>query len=396
MKIAIIGQGYVGLPLALGAVAAGYHVVGFDNSDSKVEMLTNGRSYVEDISDSELAKALQTGKYLPSSIPTEIRDCKIKIVCVPTPLDSFKKPDLGSLESALTIIGQNMIANDLVILESTVAPGTTRQFVIPMLSLVSKISQNDLKVAFSPERIDPNNKIWNLSNTPKLISGINQESLTLASNFYQKLTNNIMHCASVEIAEMAKLLENSFRYINISFINEISRICNQLGINIKDVIEAAATKPYGFMPFYPSLGVGGHCIPVDSLYLSDLAKNIGVPSRFIELADQVNEEMPKFIIEKAKKKLNGLKGRNILVIGLSYKPNIADIRESPSIRLINELKKSGAQVKWHDDLVKEWEGSTSVPLDESYELAIIATEHSNLNLSLLGGVPILSSTGDFK
>lgn len=396
MNIAIIGQGYVGLPLTLATVAAGFNVVGFDNCDSKIDMLKSGRSYVEDVSDNELTEALQTGKYLPSSNPLEIRDCKIKIVCVPTPLDSFKKPDLSSLESALTIIGQNMIANDLVILESTVAPGTTRQFVIPMLSLVSKISQNDLKVAFSPERIDPNNKIWNLSNTPKLISGINQESLTLASNFYQKLTNNIMHCASVEIAEMAKLLENSFRYINISFINEISRICNQLGINIKDVIEAAATKPYGFMPFYPSLGVGGHCIPVDSLYLSDLAKSIGVPSRFIELADQVNEEMPKFIIEKAKKKLNGLKGRNILVIGLSYKPNIADIRESPSIRLINELKKSGAQVKWHDDLVKEWEGSTSVPLDENYELAIIATEHSNLNLSLLGGVPILSSTGDFK
>lgn len=396
MKIAIIGQGYVGLPLALAAVAAGFNVVGFDNSDLKIDMLKSGQSYIEDVSDNKLTEALQTGKYLPSSNPWEIRDCKIKIVCVPTPLDSFKKPDLSSLESALTIIGQNMIANDLIILESTVAPGTTRQFVIPMLSLVSKISHNNLKVAFSPERIDPNNKIWNLSNTPKLISGINQESLTLASNFYQKLANNVMHCASVEIAEMAKLLENSFRYINISFINEISRICNQLDINIKDVIEAAATKPYGFMPFYPSLGVGGHCIPVDSLYLSDLAKSIGVPSRFIELADQVNEEMPKFIIEKAKKKLNGLKGRNILVIGLSYKPNIADIRESPSIRLINELKKSGAQVKWHDDLVKEWEGSTSVPLDENYELAIIATEHSNLNLSLLGGVPILSSTGEFK
>jgi UDP-N-acetyl-D-glucosamine dehydrogenase len=376
MKIAIIGQGYVGLPLALAAVAAGFNVVGFDNSDSKIDMLKSGRSYIEDVSDNKLTEALQTGKYLPTSNPLEIRDCKIKIVCVPTPLDSFKKPDLSSLESALTIIGQNMIANDLVILESTVAPGTTRQFVIPMLSLVSKISQKNLKVAFSPERIDPNNKIWNLSNTPKLISGINQESLTLASNFYQKLANNVMHCASVEIAEMAKLLENSFRYINISFINEISRICNQLDINIKDVIEAAATKPYGFMPFYPSLGVGGHCIPVDSLYLSDLAKSIGVPSRFIEL--------------------DGLKGRNILVIGLSYKPNIADIRESPSIRLINELKKSGAQVKWHDDLVKEWEGSTSVPLDENYELAIIATEHSNLNLSLLGGVPILSSTGEFK
>jgi|694.fasta_scaffold68677_3 UDP-N-acetyl-D-glucosamine dehydrogenase len=396
MKIAIVGQGYVGLPLALGAVAAGYCVVGFDNSDSKVNMLKNGRSYVEDISDSELTKALKTGKYLPSSDPTEIRDCEIKIVCVPTPLDSFKKPDLTPLESALTIIGQNMVPTDLIILESTVAPGTTRQFVIPLLSLVSRISQNDLKVAFSPERIDPNNKIWNLSNTAKLISGFNQESLNVASDFYKKLTNNIVHCASLEIAEMAKLLENSFRYINISFINEISRICNQLDINIKDVIEAAETKPYGFMPFYPSLGVGGHCIPVDSLYLSDLAKSIGVPSKFIELAEQINEEMPKFIIEIAKKKLNGLSGRKILVIGLSYKPNIADIRESPSIRLINELKNSGAEVKWHDDLVKEWEGSTSVPLDENYELAIIATEHSNLNLSLLGKVPILSSTGNFK
>jgi UDP-N-acetyl-D-glucosamine dehydrogenase len=281
----------------------------------------------------------------------------------------------------------------LVILESTVAPGTTRDFLAPLLDLDFTRPENKFKLAFSPERIDPMNLNWTIKNTPKIVAGLTSEAKNLAVEFYSGFVEKIIECESVEVAETAKLLENSFRFINISFINEISIFCGKLGIDVNEVIKAASSKPYGFMPFYPSVGVGGHCIPVDPIYLANAAKKLGVPNRFINLAEQINQEMPEYFVGRATEKLGGLKNKRVLVVGVSYKPNVSDIRESPVKALIAGLKQKGAQVSWHDDLVKAWNGEKSVPLDSGFDLAIIATPHDYLDLSKLGNVPILNTRG---
>ena len=246
-------------------------------------------------------------------------------------------------------------------------------------------------VAYSPERIDPGNKKWNLGNVPKLISGMNQGSIDSAKTFYAKFVNELIECPSFEVAETAKLLENSFRYINISFVNELSMFCKNLGINIMDVVNAASTKPYGFMPFYPGIGVGGHCIPVDPLYLANKAREIGAPTEFIDLADRINQKMPGYFVELAEERLGGLSAKKILVVGVAYKPNISDVRETSVKALITGLRSKGADVYWHDDLVKKWDGENSVPLSNSYDLAILATPHDYLDLSKLGRVPLLNT-----
>jgi UDP-N-acetyl-D-glucosamine dehydrogenase len=234
---------------------------------------------------------------------------------------------------------------------------------------------------------------WTIKNTPKIVAGLTTESKNSAVRFYSEFIDEIIECDSVEVAETAKLLENSFRFINISFINEISIFCHKLGIDVNAVIKAASSKPYGFMPFYPSVGVGGHCIPVDPIYLANAAKTLGVPTRFINLAEQINHEMPIYFVDRAEEKLDGLKNKKILVVGVAYKPNIADIRESPAKLLIAGLKQKGAQVFWHDDLVKEWNGEESVALSNKYDLAILATPHDYLDLTKLGDVPILNTRG---
>jgi UDP-N-acetyl-D-glucosamine dehydrogenase len=265
--------------------------------------------------------------------------------------------------------------------------------IIPLIKSVSKFGDEDFTVAFSPERVDPLNDTWGIQNTPKLLSALTEDGYRLAFNFYSKFVNTIIKCDSVEVAETAKLLENSFRLINISFINEISIFCQKLGIEVNQVIEAAATKPFGFMPFYPSVGVGGHCIPVDPIYLATAAKSIGVPTRLIDLADQINQEMPGYFVGRAEEKIGGLNDKKVLVIGVSYKPNIADVRETPVEALILGLRDKGAEVFWHDDLVKEWNDERSVDLSNVYDLAIIATPHAYLDLTKLGDVPILNTRG---
>jgi UDP-N-acetyl-D-glucosamine dehydrogenase len=280
-----------------------------------------------------------------------------------------------------------------VILESTVQPGTTRDFLRPLIEDNSNLSANDLNIAYSPERIDPLNKNWHLKNTPKIVSGLNDTSTKKAVEFYSKFVDNIHVCQSPEIAELAKLLENSFRYVNISFINEFSVFCEKIGIDVLEVIAAAATKPYGFMPFYPSIGVGGHCIPVDPLYLANAAKEAGVTTRIIDLADKINQERPEYFVGRAEEKLGGLMNKKIIVIGVAYKPNVADVRESPVEQLISGLKQKGAQVSWHDDLVKVWKGEKSVALNANFDLAIIATLHDYLDLTILENMPILNTRG---
>jgi UDP-N-acetyl-D-glucosamine dehydrogenase len=391
-NVAVIGQGYVGLPLAIAISEVGISVIGIDKNTSLVNELNLGNTIIEDISSDQIKLAVESGRYSASTNYSRIKESSIILICVPTPL-SDHKPDISYLLDAVKSLSNYLKEGDLVIIESTIEPGTTRNVVIPLLEQVSGLSRDKFHVVFSPERIDPTNKNWDLKNTPKLVAGFTSYATKLASDFYSKFVTTIIECDSLEVAETAKLLENSFRLVNISFINELSIFCQKLGIDVNNVIKAAATKPYGFMPFYPSIGVGGHCIPVDPLYLANKARAIGAPTRFIELADQINQEMPGYFVGRAEEKVGGLKSKKVLVVGVSYKPNVADVRESPVEALMAGMKQKGAQVFWHDDLVKEWNGEKSVALSNEYDLAIIATPHTYLDLTKLGDVPILNTRG---
>jgi UDP-N-acetyl-D-glucosamine dehydrogenase len=393
MKLSIIGQGYVGLPLAISSAQAGYEVVGVDLNLEKVALLNNYKSPIEDISDSEIKNASLAGNYKASSNSYIHPSTEIICICVPTPLGSDHKPDLEILKAATTDVGKNLKPGMLVIIESTIQPGTTREVVVPILEKESGLSRDKFLVAYSPERIDPMNKKFTIKNTPKLVAGLTPEAATKAKEFYSKFIDQVDVCDSLEVAETAKLLENSFRLVNISFINELAMFCQKIGIDVNDVIKAASTKPYGFMPFYPSVGVGGHCIPVDPLYLAEAARAAGAPTRFIELADEINLAMPTYFVGRASEMLGGLKDKKVLVIGVSYKPNVADVRETPVEALITGLAKSGAVVSWHDDLVKNWNGQSSVALGSGFDLAILATPHDYLDLSLLGNTPLLNTRG---
>ena len=392
-KIAVVGQGYVGLPLAIAAANASFRVIGLDNNGNKVANLNNFISDIEGISSDELKKITSKGNYHATDDFSELAGAEIILICVPTPLGNNGKPDLKFLIEATTEVAKNMSKGTLVIIESTVAPGTTRNMIVPLIKSESKLGDENFTVAFSPERVDPLNDTWGIKNTPKLLSALTEEGYRLAFNFYSKFVNTIIKCDSTEVAETAKLLENSFRLINISFINEISIFCQKLGIEVNQVIKAASTKPFGFMPFYPSIGIGGHCIPVDPIYLATAAKSIGVPTRLIDLAHQINQEMPGYFVGRAEEKIGGLKDKKVLVIGVSYKPNMADVRETPVEALILGLRNKGAEVFWHDDLVKEWNDEKSVALSDVYDLAIIATPHAFLDLTKLGEVPILNTRG---
>ena len=393
LNVAVIGLGYVGLPLAIESAKADYSTIGFEIDLDRIRNLNLGISYLEDIDDDSLKDQIGSGKFRASQDFSEINQADVVVICVPTPLLDNHKPDLSAVQSAVNSIAKYLTKGQLVILESTVEPETTRKFLVPLLEKGSGLKSEEFDVVFSPERIDPTNKKWTLKNTPKIVAGLTNKAGTRAADFYSKFIDNVIVVESLEVAETAKLLENSFRLVNISFVNEISIFCQKLGIDVNAVINAASTKPYGFMPFYPSIGVGGHCIPVDPLYLSNKAREIGAPTRFIELADQINQEMPGYFVSRAEEKLGGLKGKKVLVVGVSYKPNVADVRESPVEALINGLKQKGAQVSWHDDLVKEWNGEMSVTLSIDFDLAIIATPHDYLDLTKLGNVTILNTRG---
>ena len=393
MQITVVGQGYVGLPLAIAASTLGNNVFGLDNNENKITTLKIGKSLIEDLSDEVIREKIESKRYTPTTDAAVIKDSDVVLICVPTPLTEEHEPDLAALIGAITTVGKNLKSGSLVIVESTIEPGTCRNKLLPILIKESGLSENEFNLAYSPERIDPTNKTWQINNTPKLVAGLTEAAANKAKDFYENFIDSITLCGSLEIAETAKLLENSFRLINISFINEIAIYCQKIGIDVSEVITAAATKPYGFMPFYPSIGVGGHCIPVDPIYLANAAKAAGASSRFIDLADEVNLSMPGYFVGRAEEKLNGLKGKKVLVVGVSYKPNLSDVRESPVAALITGLRQKGAEVSWHDDLVKEWNGEESVALSNKYDLAILATPHDYLDLIKLGDVPILNTRG---
>ena len=393
MQITVVGQGYVGLPLAIAAAESGVVVFGLDSDKERIDDLSKGISPLSDISSEAIGKNLDSQNYKPTTDVSVIAESEIILICVPTPITADRTPDLSFLIKAISSVAENLCKGSLIIIESTIEPGTCQNLLLPILLKASGLGADDFDLAYSPERIDPANLSWTIKNTPKLLAGLSSNAVERSYKFYSQFVDSIMICSSIEVAETAKLLENSFRLINISFINEISLFCQKLGINVTEVIKAAATKPYGFMPFYPSVGVGGHCIPVDPLYLSNKAREIGAPTRFIDLADQINQEMPDYFIGRADEKLNGLKNKNILVVGVAYKPNVADVRETPAAALINGLRNKGAQVSWHDDLVKEWNGEKSVDLKPGFDLAIIASVHAYLDLKKLGDTLLLDTRG---
>jgi UDP-N-acetyl-D-glucosamine dehydrogenase len=393
MKVTVVGQGYVGLPLAITAAQVGHFVYGLDNNKDKIAILISGKTIIEDLADDVIKKSIDSKLFVPTTNESVISSSDLVFICVPTPLSDDHKPDLTLLIDAITTVGKKIKSGTLVIVESTIEPGTCRDILLPILLKESGLKLGEVEIAYSPERIDPSNKKWGIRNTPKLVAGLTEDSAKRASEFYGKFIESITICSSLEIAETAKLLENSFRFINISFINELAIFCQKIKIDINEVISAAATKPYGFMPFFPSIGVGGHCIPVDPLYLANAANAAGAPSRLIGLADQINQEIPGYFVGRAEEKIGGLKDKKVLVVGVSYKPNVADTRESPVEALISGLRGKGAQVFWHDDLVKVWKGEKSVALSSDFDLAIIATPHDYLDLSELGNVPILNTRG---
>ena len=376
-KVFIIGQGYVGLTVAKFA-AAKYTVIGFDSNEKLVDQLNAGKSHIEGISDDDISTLRGTGAYTATANAADLADCKIVVIAVPTPLKKDRTPDLRHIESACKTIAQFATGPLLIINESTSYPGTVRNLIKPTIDSLSSKPFEHL-YAISPERVDPGRTDWDQSNTPRLYSGLTKEAADKTKEFYSTFCNSLVEVSSPEVAEAAKLFENSFRQVNIALVNELAQISHALGISVRETLDAADTKPYGFMKFSPSAGVGGHCIPVDPSYLAHVAKGLGVPATFIERANLVNLEMPNYIIARVVKENGGsLKGKKVQVIGVSYKSNIADTRETPAEIMIESLKAAGAIVSWHDPLVKTWNGIDSAPLGGS-DIAIVVTKHDLLS-----------------
>jgi UDP-N-acetyl-D-glucosamine dehydrogenase len=400
MKVVIVGQGYVGLPLAMSICAAGHEVIGFDLNSTVVANLNSGISHIEDIDSTELSEWISAGNYRASSTPSDFAQSEIAIIAVPTPLDDDREPDVSFVESASEILGKNLGNNTLIINESTSYPGTLRNVIVPQ---VEKNAPSGIKhlYAISPERVDPGNQNWKIKNTPRLYAGLTPDAAKKAGDFYSTFCDTIMELSTPETAEAAKLFENTFRQVNIALVNEFSLICHKLGINVHEVLDGAATKPYGFMKFTPGIGVGGHCIPVDPTFLSFAANNAGADAKFIELANEVNFEMPKKIIQEiSSRRKESIEKKKILVIGISYKSNIADVRESPSIRLIEELRSKRNDVFWHDPIVECWNYETSTDLADirKMDFVVVSILHDAIDRELIinSKTEVFDLTGKIK
>ena len=383
-KILVVGQGYVGLPIAIFAATAGYEVVGYDLNLKTVENLNSGKSHISDIEDNQLKRLISMGKYRASSDLTDFIDIDISIIAVPTPLTNNRKPDLSFVEAASEILGRSLKKSALIINESTSYPGTLRNIIAPIINSFSGIGLSH-EFAISPERVDPGNQTWSIKNTARLYAGLTPSASLKTRAFYEKFCDNLVEVSSPEVAETAKLFENTFRQVNIALVNELALITSDLGISVHETIDAAASKPYGFMKFTPGLGVGGHCIPVDPTYLSYVAEQAGRNANFINLANKVNLEMPAEIVKRVKNENGGsLNGKEVLVCGVAYKPDISDVRETPSEILIEEVTKEGAIVSWHDPLVVSWRESKSVEIiAKKYAVTIVAVLHSVMNKQLI-------------
>ena len=397
--LAIVGQGYVGLPLAMAAIEAGWSVIGVDKDAAKVALINSGLSPVEDVSNSTLQAALAIGAYKATTDPASVSAATVVTLCVPTPLNDKRQPELALLESATSAIAPYIANETLVVSESTSYPGTLRDIIVPIITALKPKESTVVYFASAPERVNPGDPIWNQKNTPRLIGGINEMSQSKAVEFYGSLCDVALTVSSPEVAEAAKLLENSFRLVNIALINEFTQLCSATGINVQEVVDAATSKPYGFMPFRPGVGVGGHCIPVDPLYLTWWARKNGNKAALIEAADSINQAMPKYVGERALE-LADPQTRNprVLILGVSYKPGIGDVRETPALELRNYLLAKGAVVAWHDPLVPIWEGSEPVGLDWNCDVAVVATRQPDMSVDTLlsRGVRILDCTNSFR
>lgn len=381
MNITVVGLGYVGLPLLITAAKNGFNVTGFDIDEKKISKLNKGLSFIPDFKDVEIKNLIKSNNLRFTSTLERVDGASIFVIAVPTPLNLEREPNLSMLERACEYIAQVINEGDLVINESTSFIGTVRQLIKPLIE--SKSGLRNLDFAVAPERIDPGNKEWFIKNTPRLISGLSEGAKERAISFYRHFCDEIHEVSTPEVAEAAKLFENTFRQVNIALVNELAQIADKLNFSTHETIMAAATKPFGFMPFYPSIGVGGHCIPVDPTYLSYSAESVGIDARFIKLANQVNSSMPKIISERIKSNFNGsIIGKRIQVVGISYKSDISDLRESPALELINELKNLGAEVSWHDPFIDEYQGQHSVELSSEIDLGLIVTPHSHIDFSI--------------
>ena len=376
MKIAIIGLGYVGRSIAQAAVGAGHSVVGFDTNSDVISSLKI------------------SGDFKGTTDAALIGDAEVIVIAVPTPLDGARKPDLSAVHSACKTIIEHVKSQVLVINESTSYPGTIRNEIASVIEMASGLGH---LYASSPERVDPGNEKWTQKNTPRLLAGLTPEATALARKFYSSFCDEIIEVSSPEVAEAAKLFENTFRQVNIALVNEFAQISDALDIPTREVLDAAATKPFGFMSFQPGPGVGGHCIPVDPSYLAYVAEKIGVPAEFIKRANQVNLGMPAYVVSRVVKDVGSLKGNRVVVIGVSYKANVSDTREAPAALVIEELKRQGAEVSWHDSVVDTWNGQSSSEL-KGFDIAIVVTKHDAVTESAIKASAdyVFDCTGSIK
>lgn len=397
ITVAVIGQGYVGLPLAMRAVEVGHRVVGFDIDADRIDGLTGGISHVEDIGNDRLRRALTSGRYRPSRDPADLAGFDMAVITVPTPLREGL-PDLAFIEAAVETVGDHLVAGATVVLESTTYPGTTDELVAGILEARSRLTAGpDFHLGYSPERIDPGNPVWTFENTPKVVSGIDATSLDRVRSFYDTLVIETVPVRSTREAELTKLLENTFRHVNIALVNELAMFARDLGVDLWNAIDAAATKPFGFMPFRPGPGVGGHCLPVDPSYLSwRVKRSLGQTFRFVELANDVNQHMPDYVIRRLVAALNdrslAVRGRRILVLGVSYKRNTGDDRQSPSVPIIEGLHRLGADIHVADPHVDPERSHIPVPVTwtrlDAIEVAaadaiLLLVDHDAFDLDLL-------------
>ena len=377
--VTVIGLGYVGLPVAIASVQAGFRVTGLDTNDQIVAGLMAGRSHVDDVSDAEIAEILAAG-FRATADDTQIDPQDVIVICVPTPLSEADGPDLSAVRAAAQTAGRMVKAGTLVSLESTTYPGTTEEVVRPLLEKVSGLTAGiDFFLAFSPERIDPGNPIYGFRNTPKVVGGLTPSCSDAAAAFYAQICDQVVRAKSAREAEMAKLLENTYRHVNIALVNEMAIFCRELDVDLWDAIRCAATKPFGFQPFYPGPGVGGHCIPIDPNYLSYKVRTLGYPFRFVELAQEINSRMPGYVTDRAAELLNRhakpVNGAKVLLLGVTYKRDIADQRESPARPLARKLLARGAVVSYHDPYVPSWQvDGQSIPRAGDLEQALAAAD----------------------
>jgi len=397
-SVVVLGQGYVGLPLAVAAANAGWKVFGLEISESLVDRLNSGVSHVEDVSHLDLKRAISNHNYVATVEPEIAHSCSLVIICVPTPLDGDSDPDLSFVESAVKLVAGHLHPDALLISESTSYPGTVRDLIKPLVESIRSDKGIGVKYASAPERVDPMNAKWDMKITPRLVAGLTDEATELAHEFYSSFCDTVIKVSSPEVAESAKLLENTFRQVNIALINQLVPFCRTLGIDVREVVEAAGSKPYGFMKFYPGAGVGGHCIPIDPLYLLWRSRQLGIDLPFVESADKTNRDMPKYVANRLIE-LAGLKsGDKALVLGVAYKAGISDVRETPAHDVASHLLSQGVEVYWSDPLVSEFDSAKKWDASIPVKGAIVVTAQPGLEVeSITGsGVPVLDCTGAYK